>query len=138
MATEYFGNVVCSIRHGKKINTFPKISTLWLKEAPSHSYRFLKNLAHIFFLETFSSRLYSLSLLLLISLYPPKSSLFIKSIVYWRQTAAISNKIINPINLFQNHKKPRHWWQRNILVMLYVVFVMEKKSIHFPRYPHYG
>ena len=58
MATEYFGNVVCSIRHGKKISTFPKISTLWLKEAPRHSYRFLKNLAHIFFGNLFESSLF--------------------------------------------------------------------------------
>ena len=58
VATEYFGNVVCSIRHGKKISTFPKISTLWLKEAPRHSYRFLKNLAHIFFGNLFESSLF--------------------------------------------------------------------------------
>lgn len=50
---EYFGNVVCSICYGKKINIFFKIFILWLKEVLRYSYCFLKNLVYIFFWKFF-------------------------------------------------------------------------------------
>ena len=61
MATEYFGNVVCSIRHGKKNQYISQDIHTMVKRGAKTQLPFLEKFSPYFFLETFSSRLYSLS-----------------------------------------------------------------------------